>query len=142
MPALVAVELSSDSLSGTVIADNVVYLSLLHSCNSESCVIVRSTLSLESDTTFDACKTGEEVAKLLAELDASKKVGCQKGTTGELYIKGDDSEGGYGFPGLKTECAPYDYAALAVTAMKQGQVNYVICDNGPAKAIATKVNGN
>ena len=99
-------------------------------------------ICLESDTIFDACKTGEEVAKILGELDASKKVGCQKGTTGELYIKGDDSEGGYGFPGLKAECATYDYAALAVTAMKQGQVNYVICDNGPAKAIATKVNGN
>jgi polar amino acid transport system substrate-binding protein len=98
-------------------------------------------ICLESDTIFDACKTGEEVAKILGELDASKKVGCQKGTTGELYIKGDDSDGGYGFPGLKAECATYDYAALAVTAMKQGQVNYVICDNGPAKAIAAKLNG-
>ncbi|MBE6610644.1 MAG: transporter substrate-binding domain-containing protein [Ruminococcaceae bacterium] len=98
-------------------------------------------ICLESDTIFDACKTGEDVAKILGELEASKKVGCQKGTTGELYIKGDDSEGGYGFPGLKAECAPYDYAALAVTAMKQGQVNYVICDNGPAKAIAAKLNG-
>ncbi len=98
-------------------------------------------ICLDTDTAFDACKTGEDVAKILADLGADKKVGCQKGTTGELYIKGDDSEGGYGFPGLKAECTPYDYAALAVTAMKQGQVNYVICDNGPAKAIVAKLNG-
>ena len=47
LPAL-AVELCSNSLSGTVIADYVVDLSLLHSRNSQSCVVVRSGLSLES----------------------------------------------------------------------------------------------
>ncbi len=95
-------------------------------------------ITMEDDTTFDACKTGEEVAKILAELDASTKIGCQAGTTGELYIKGDE---GYGFAGLDAEAASYKYVALAITAMQQGQVKYVIADNGPANAITAKLNG-
>ena len=91
----------------------------------------------EDDTTFDACTTGDEVAAKLAELDASKKIGCQTGTTGELYIKGDAD---YGFAGLKAEAAGYKYVALAITAMQQDQVDYVIADNGPAKAITAKMN--
>lgn len=90
------------------------------------------------DTTFDDCKTGEEVAAILAKLEKSTKVGCQSGTTGELYIKGDED---YGFAGLAAEAAPYKYVALAITAMQQGQVAYVIADNGPAKAITAKING-
>ncbi|MBR5783430.1 MAG: transporter substrate-binding domain-containing protein [Clostridia bacterium] len=92
----------------------------------------------EDDTTFDACTTGEEVAEILAGLDASTKIGCQGGTTGELYIKGDAD---YEFDGLAAEAASYKYVALAITAMQQGQVKYVIADNGPAKAITAKMNG-
>jgi len=91
----------------------------------------------DDDTAFDACKTGDDVAKSLAERDSSKKIGCQTGTTGELYIKGDAD---YGFAGLKAEAAGYKYVALAITAMQQGQVDYVIADNGPAKAITAKMN--
>lgn len=100
--------------------------------NASQVVIVN-----ENDTTFDDCKTGEDVAAILAELDSSKKVGCQTGTTGELYIKGDES---YGFDGLKAEAAGYKYVALAITAMQQGQVDLVIADNGPAKSITEKLN--
>ncbi len=95
-------------------------------------------ITMADDTTFDACTTGEEVAKILNELDASTKIGCQTGTTGELYIKGDE---GYDFAGLDAEAASYKYVALAITAMQQGQVKYVIADNGPAKAITAKLNG-
>ncbi len=90
------------------------------------------------DTTFDNCKTGDDVAAILSALTADKKIGCQAGTTGELYIKGDAD---YGFDGLTAEAAPYKYVALAITAMQQGQVTYVIADNGPAKAITAKING-
>ena len=95
-------------------------------------------ITMEDDTTFDECKTGEDVAKILKDLDNSKKVGCQTGTTGELYIKGDED---YGFEGLTAEAAPYKYVALAINAMQQEQVDYVIADNGPAKAISAKING-
>ena len=94
-------------------------------------------ITMEDDTTFDACKKGEDVAAILKALDASNKIGCQAGTTGELYIKGDED---YGFEKLTAEAAPYKYVALAITAMQQGQVKYVIADNGPAKAIAAKLN--
>ena len=35
----------------------------------------------------------------------------------------------------------YDYAALAVTAMLNGEIDYVVLDNAPANAIAKSVNG-
>ena len=94
------------------------------------------------DTTFDECKSAADVEAILATLTAETKIGCQKGTTGELYIDGDDSEGGYGFPGLAVTKMSYTYAALAVNDMINGNINYVIVDNGPAKAIAAGVNGN
>lgn len=92
----------------------------------------------EEDKTFDDCKTGDDVAAILKGLSKDTKIGCQAGTTGELYIKGDE---GYGFTALTAEAAPYKYVALAITAMQQGQVKYVIADNGPAKAISASING-
>lgn len=91
------------------------------------------------DTTFDECKTKEDVEKILNALTAETKIGCQKGTTGELYIDGDED---YEFAGLNAEKKSYAYAALAVNDMINGNIQIVIVDNGPAKAIASKVNGN
>lgn len=104
--------------------------------NASQVLIVKA-----DDTTFDECETAADVEAILNQLTSATKIGCQKGTTGELYIDGDDSEGGYGFPGLAVEKMSYDYAALAVTAMTNGNIDYVIVDNGPAKAIAATVNG-
>lgn len=101
--------------------------------NASQVVIV-----MDNDTTFDKCTTGEEVAQILTGISKDNKIGCQAGTTGELYIKGDAD---YGFDGLTAEAAPYKYVALAITAMQQGQVKYVIADNGPANAITAKLNG-
>ncbi len=95
-------------------------------------------IAMDDDTTFDACETAEDVSAILVALTKEDKVGCQAGTTGELYVKGDED---YGFDGLTAEAAPYKYVALAITAMQQGQVKYVIADNGPAKAITAKLNG-
>lgn len=95
-------------------------------------------ITMEDDKTFDDCKTGEDVVAILNKLEKSDKIGCQTGTTGEFYIKGDED---LGFDGLKAEAATYKYVALAITAMQQGQVKYVIADNGPAKAITQKFNG-
>lgn len=93
------------------------------------------------DTTFDACKTAEDVEKILAGMNKDTKIGCQNGTTGEIYIVGDlDNPDGYGFKGLPVTKMGYDYAALAVTAMRNGEINFVILDNAPAEAIAKSVN--
>lgn len=106
--------------------------------NASQVLIVKA-----DDTTFDGCKTAEDVVAILNQMPSTAKIGCQQGTTGEIYINGDiDDPDGYGFAGLTAEAASYKYVALAVTAMTNGQVTYVIADNAPAKAITAKMNGN
>ena len=97
----------------------------------------------EECTVFDSCKTADDVVAILDKLTKSNKIGCQTGTTGETYIVGDADKGddGYGFKGLPATKMGYDYAALAVTAMINGEIDYVILDNAPAKAIAKSVSG-
>ena len=97
---------------------------------------------MEEDTTFDACKTADDIVKIFDELTKDTKIGCQNGTTGEIYIVGDLDQGddGYGFKGIPATKMGYDYAALAVTAMRNGEINYVILDNAPANAIVKTVN--
>ena len=92
---------------------------------------------------FDSCKTADDVVAILDKLTKSNKIGCQSGTTGETYLVGDLDKGddGYGFKGVPATKMGYDYAALAVTAMINGEIDYVILDNAPAKAIAKSVNG-
>lgn len=97
----------------------------------------------EDCTDFDSCKTADDVMEVLNKLTSSNKVGCQTGTTGETFIVGDLDKGddGYGFPGLKATKMGYDFAALAVTAMLNGEIDYVVLDDAPAKAITKSVNG-
>ena len=62
------------------------------------------------------------------------KIGVQQGTTGELYLKGDADMAFAGYTNI--ECKSYNTAGLAVQAMIDGQINYVIIDNEVAKALA------
>ena len=94
-----------------------------------------------SNTEFDACQTAEDVVAILNAKTADCKIGCQKGTTGAIYITGDiDDPEGYGFAGLPATKMEYDYAALAFTAMINGEVDFVIVDDAPANAIAKAIN--
>ena len=96
----------------------------------------------EENTAFDNCKTAEDVVAILNAMTNANKIGCQNGTTGEIYIDGDlDNPDGYGFAGLPAEKKGYDYGALAVTAMINGEIDCVVLDNAPAKAIAKSING-
>ena len=90
-----------------------------------------------SDTTFDACKTAADVEAILNALTNSTKVGVQSATTGALYCQGDAD---WGFDGFAFETVGYDSGALAVQNILNGNVKYVIIDEGPAKAIVAKVN--
>ena len=110
---------------------------------SDSYYSANQNLVVPGDCTdFDKCKTKEDVEKILkSKKDA--KIGCQRGTTGAIYIDGDaDDPDGYGFEGLPGTKMEYDYAALAFTAMINGEVDYVIVDDAPANAIAKAINAN
>ncbi len=89
------------------------------------------------DTTFDACKTKEDVEKILNGFDSSVKVGVQNGTTGKFYCEGDES---FDFAGYKFTTVGYDNGALAVQNIINGNVKYVVIDEGPAKAIVKNIN--
>lgn len=91
----------------------------------------------ESDTRFDDCKTREDVEKVLNSLDSSTKIGAQNGTTGKLYIEGDE---GFGFAGLKATAMGYANGALAVQDMLNGNIDFVIIDEAPAKSLVEKYN--
>ena len=90
------------------------------------------------DTAFDACKTLEDVEAVLNGFGADVTIGVQAGTTGQYYVEGDAD---WDFPGLKATCKAYDSGALAVNDMVNGNVQYVIIDEAPAKSIAASVNG-
>lgn len=89
------------------------------------------------DTTFDGCKTPEDVEKILNTLDSSKKIGYQTGTTGEYYVNGDES---WGFAGFEATGVGYTAGALAVQDLINGNLDYVIIDEAPAKMIASSYN--
>lgn len=67
------------------------------------------------------------------------KIGVQSGTTGEFYVKGNaDME----LPGFSNvECKSFNNGGLAVKAMLEGQVDYVIIDNEPAQELVKKTEG-
>lgn len=91
----------------------------------------------ENDTTFDNCKTAADVETILNGYTNTTKVGVQSGTTGELYGKGDS---GMGFAGFKYTTVGYASGALAVQEIFNGNINFVVIDQGPAKAIVKNVN--
>ena len=90
------------------------------------------------DTTFDECKTAEDVNKILNEGDGSKKVGYQNGTTGNFYVVGDAE---WGFEALNVQGKGYDNGALAVQDIVNGNIDYVIIDADPAERIVNSING-
>jgi len=90
-----------------------------------------------SDTTFDNCKTAEDVEAILSKLDKKTKIGVQNGTTGQFYVQGDAD---WGFTGYNVECIGYKSGSLAVQDMLNGNINYVIIDEAPAQCIVEAIN--
>ena len=89
------------------------------------------------DTTFDECKTVEDVVAILDTFDASVKIGGQNGTTGQYYVEGDEE---FGFDGLAATFVGYSNGSLAVQDLINGGVQYVIIDAAPAAVITTAIN--
>ena len=89
------------------------------------------------DTTFDDCKTAEDVEAILKGFDKSTKIGFQNGTTGQFYTEGDKD---WGFDGFKVEGKGYGSGAIAVQDLINGNINYVIIDADPANYITAAIN--
>ena len=88
-------------------------------------------------TTFDDCKTADDVAAKLAETKSSAQIGVQQGTTGQYYVEGSED---WDFPGLPAKCVTYKSGSLAVQDMLNGNIQYVIIDAAPASAITDAIN--
>lgn len=95
-------------------------------------IIVKS-----GDDTFKDCKTVEDVEKILNSFGEETKIGFQNGTTGQLYVEGDED---WGFAGYKVTGKGYGSGALAVQDMLNGNIDYVIIDSDPAKFITEAIN--
>lgn len=92
----------------------------------------------QDNTTFDGCKTAQEVETILNACDKSTKIGVQLGTTGQYYTEGDED---WGFAGFPVTCTGYKSGSLAVQDMLNGNISYVIIDQDPANYIAKAING-
>ena len=91
----------------------------------------------KNDSTFDSCKTAADVEAILGGFDKSTTVGVQNATTGQKYCEGDAD---WGFDGYNFKTVGYANGALAVQDILNGNIKYVIIDEGPAKAIVKNVN--
>jgi polar amino acid transport system substrate-binding protein len=100
--------------------------------NAAQILVVR-----DNDTTFDNCETAEDVVEILNTLKKNDLIGVQSGTTGMLYVEGDED---FGFDGLPCKSKGYSSGALAMQDMMNGKVKFVIIDEAPAKSIAAKIN--
>lgn len=89
------------------------------------------------DTTFDDCKTADDVLKKLQSFDASVKIGYQNGTTGGKYI---NNESDYASNNLKVTGKGYKNGSLAIQDLINGNINYVIIDSAPADSIVKSIN--
>ena len=89
------------------------------------------------DTTFDSCKTADDVNAILNAYTKDTVVGVQQGTTGMYFVQGDAD---WDFPGLPTDCKPYEAGSLAVQDMINGNIDMVIIDAAPAAKIVESIN--
>ncbi len=101
--------------------------------NANQLIIVKS-----DDTRFDSCEDLDAIVEVLNNLPAGTKIGAQNGTTGKLYIEGDDD---WEFDGIKNATAMgYANGALAVQDLLNGNIDFVIIDEAPAKTLVEKYN--
>ena len=89
------------------------------------------------DTTFDECKTAEDVEAILKTFDSKTKVGVQNGTTGQFYVQGSED---LGFEGYDMTLTGYKNGSLAVQDLLNGNLDYVIIDAAPAASITAAIN--
>lgn len=93
---------------------------------------------LDGNADFDGKTTAKAVEEALKGL-SGKKIGFQTGTTGQMYINGDEGFGYDGFANI--EGKGYDTAVTAIQDMKAGNIYAVVVDEGPASALVASIDG-
>jgi len=92
---------------------------------------------MSDNTEFDACKDAAAVEAILNAKTKDCTIGVQNGTTGQLYSEGDED---WGFAGLPVTTQGFKSGTLAVQALLNGNINYVIIDSAPAARIVESIN--
>lgn len=91
------------------------------------------------DYTFQYCTNADEVAEVLAGLkNSAAKCGGQRGTTGEFYMRGSADLGFDGYSNIQFE--GYDSPTLAVQAMLDGNISFVVVDKAIAISLLKNFN--
>ena len=154
-------KLLADELGKELVIENMDFDAVFLSVSQQKCYIAMAGLTINEEreeyvtftdsyysasqrlivpsdnTTFDDCKSADDVAALLAKTEKSDKIGVQAGTTGQYYVEGSED---WDFPGLPAECVTYKSGSLAVQDMLNGNITYVIIDAAPASAITKSIN--
>ena len=102
------------------------------------CKASQKLIVLDTNNDFEGMTDAVTVENALKGL-SGKKIGYQTGTTGGMYINGDEDFGFDGFANI--EGKGYDTAVLAVEDMINGNLYAVVVDEGPANAIAKEKSG-
>lgn len=89
------------------------------------------------NTAFDGCTTAAEVEAVIAALEG-KTFGYQTGTTGGMYVEGNEDWGYAGFANITGK--GYSNAQLAALDLVNGNVFAVVVDDAPAAAIEKAMN--
>ena len=92
---------------------------------------------MSDNTEFDACTDAASVEAILNAKDDSCTIGVQNGTTGQLYSEGNED---WGFAGFPVTTQGFKSGTLAVQALLNGNINYVIIDSAPATRIVEAIN--
>ncbi|HIW01735.1 MAG TPA: transporter substrate-binding domain-containing protein [Candidatus Protoclostridium stercorigallinarum] len=92
---------------------------------------------LESDTTFDDCKTEEEFIEKVNSL-GKVDAGAATGQTGYWYIVGSEDFGYDGFKDVNAQ--PFETVALAVKNLSNGKIKFVIGDSDPLRMAVEETN--
>ncbi|MBQ9744117.1 MAG: transporter substrate-binding domain-containing protein [Clostridia bacterium] len=92
------------------------------------------------NTAFDNCKTAADVEKVIEGLSKNTKFGYQNGTTGGMYVEGNEDWGYSGFANLDGK--GYATALDAVNDLVNGNLYAVVVDEAPGNAIVKAINGD
>lgn len=94
-------------------------------------------IARQNDKTFSNCKTTADVTGILNRMNKNTKIGYQNDTVSQLYVNGDT---GWSFLGYSVTPVGYESALKATRALANGDIDYVIVDEGPARIIIKEIN--